>query len=45
VKRLTDAGVTDVIVGFRNAYSMKQDRQNLDDKVKRLEAYADTHFC
>lgn len=41
VKQLEDAGVTDAIVGFRNAYSRKPDRQTLADKVALLSAYAE----
>ncbi len=38
VRRLEERGVTDVIVGFRNAYEL--DNQTLDQKVAALERYA-----
>lgn len=40
VRRLEEQGVTDVIVGFRNAY--QEDTQTLQQKVDALRAYADT---
>lgn len=39
VKRLEDQGVTDVIVGFRNAY--EADTTTLQQKIDALRAYAD----
>ncbi len=39
VKRLEDVGVTDVIVGFRNAY--EADTQTLDHKTDALRRFAD----
>ena len=39
VKRLEDKGVTDVIVGFRDAYSV--DTMEVGQKVAALEGYAD----
>jgi len=39
VKRLEDAGVTDVIVGFRNAYEV--DVMTLDQKLGALKAFAE----
>ena len=42
IKRLEDLGVTDAIVGFRNAYAMEQDTQTLDQKLAALRGYADT---
>ena len=39
VKRLEEKGVTDVIVGFRNAY--ETDTQPLQQKLDALRAYAD----
>ncbi len=39
VRRLEDRGVTDVIVGFRNAY--EPDTQTLQQKIDALRAYAD----
>jgi len=41
VKRLSDQGITDVIVGFRNAYDNAQDVQPLDVKIGALRKYAD----
>jgi alkanesulfonate monooxygenase SsuD/methylene tetrahydromethanopterin reductase-like flavin-dependent oxidoreductase (luciferase family) len=39
IRRLEDLGVTDVIVGFRNAY--EEDTLTLDQKIDALEQYAD----
>lgn len=39
VRRLEDAGVTDAIVGFRNAY--EKDTQTLDQKIDALRRFAD----
>ncbi len=39
IKRLEDRGVTDVIVGFRNAY--EKDTMTLQQKLDALRAYAD----
>jgi len=39
VKRLEDRGITDVIVGFRNAY--EADTQTLEQKVEALERFAE----
>jgi probable F420-dependent oxidoreductase len=39
IRRLEDLGVTDVIVGFRNAY--EEDTLTLDQKIDALERYAD----
>lgn len=41
VKRLEDMGVTDVIIGFRNAYQNQKDTQTLDEKIGALRAFAD----
>jgi probable F420-dependent oxidoreductase len=41
VKRLEDLGVTDVILGFRNSYTLEQDTQPLEDKLTALRRYAD----
>ena len=38
VKRLEDQGVTDVIVGFRDAYS--PDTMNVDQKIAAIEGFA-----
>jgi probable F420-dependent oxidoreductase len=40
-RRLEDLGVTDVIVGFRNAYQMEQDTEPLRQKVDALRRFAD----
>jgi probable F420-dependent oxidoreductase len=42
VKRLEDRGVTDVIVGFRDAYALEQDTESLQDKVDALEQFAES---
>jgi alkanesulfonate monooxygenase SsuD/methylene tetrahydromethanopterin reductase-like flavin-dependent oxidoreductase (luciferase family) len=39
LKRLEDQGVTDVIVGFRDAY--KPDTMTLQQKIDALKGYAD----
>ena len=41
VRRLEDLGVTDVIVGFRNAYTTEPDTQTLDEKIGLLRRFAD----
>lgn len=41
VRRLEEMGVTDVIVGFRNAYTEEKDTQTLEQKVGALRAFAD----
>lgn len=40
-KRLEDLGVTDVLVGVRNPYVQGHDTQPLDDKLARLNQFAD----
>ncbi|MCH1435705.1 MAG: TIGR03619 family F420-dependent LLM class oxidoreductase [Acidimicrobiales bacterium] len=40
IERLEAAGVTDVIVGFRDAYQPGPDTQTLDEKVSMMEWYA-----
>jgi probable F420-dependent oxidoreductase len=40
IKRLEDLGVTDAIVGFRNAY--ETDTQTVEHKVRALEQFADS---
>ena len=40
IKRLEDLGVTDAIVGFRNAY--EADTQTVEQKVRALEQFADS---
>jgi probable F420-dependent oxidoreductase len=41
IRRLEDAGVSDVIVGFRNVYTPGPDTQPLQMKVDALRRYAD----
>jgi probable F420-dependent oxidoreductase len=41
VRRLEDLGVTDAIVGFRDAYQPGPDTQPLSDKVDALRQFAD----
>jgi hypothetical protein len=41
VKRLEEAGVTDVIVGFRWPYTTEPDTQPLQEKVDLLRKFAD----
>ncbi|MGB1630783.1 MAG: TIGR03619 family F420-dependent LLM class oxidoreductase [Acidimicrobiales bacterium] len=40
LERLKAAGVTDVIVGFRDAYQTGLDTQSLDEKVSMMQWYA-----
>ena len=40
IERLEAAGVTDVIVGFRDAYQPGADTQSLDEKMSMMEWYA-----
>jgi alkanesulfonate monooxygenase SsuD/methylene tetrahydromethanopterin reductase-like flavin-dependent oxidoreductase (luciferase family) len=42
IRRLEDLGVTDVFVGFRNAYTMEQDSETLEQKCRALREYGDT---
>jgi alkanesulfonate monooxygenase SsuD/methylene tetrahydromethanopterin reductase-like flavin-dependent oxidoreductase (luciferase family) len=42
VRRLEDQGITDVIVGFRNAYANEPDTQPLAEKIAALRGFADT---
>ena len=39
--RLEDLGVTDAIVGFRDAYQLPQDTQPLQDKIDAINQFAD----
>ena len=39
---IEEIGVSDVIVGFRNAYSEEKDEQTLEQKIGALRAYADS---
>ena len=41
VKKLEDRGITDVIVGFRNAYAVGPDTQTLDEKLAALRGFAE----
>jgi alkanesulfonate monooxygenase SsuD/methylene tetrahydromethanopterin reductase-like flavin-dependent oxidoreductase (luciferase family) len=41
VRRLEDRGVSDVIVGFRNAYAREPDTMPLQRKIDALRQYAD----
>jgi len=41
-KRLEELGVTDVIIGFRNAYQMEQDTETLQQKVDAMKWFADS---
>ena len=41
IQELEDLGVTDVIVGFRDAYGETVDSQSLQDKIDALELYAE----
>jgi len=40
-RRLEDKGVTDVIVGFRDAYQVPQDTETLQTKIDALNAFSD----
>jgi probable F420-dependent oxidoreductase len=40
-RRLEDLGVTDVIVGFRDAYQVAADTETLQTKIDALRAFAD----
>ena len=42
IARLEEAGVTDVIVGFRNSYAIEPDTQSLEQKLEALRRYADS---
>ena len=41
IHRLEDFGVTDAIVGFRDAYSVGSDTGTLDQKIDQLQRFAD----
>ena len=41
-QRLEELGVTDVIIGFRNAYQMEQDTETLQQKVDAMAWFADS---
>ncbi|AGH50374.1 MULTISPECIES: LLM class flavin-dependent oxidoreductase [Sphingomonas] len=41
VRKLEDAGVTDIAVAFRNLYAVEEDRQPLDEKKADLRRFAD----
>jgi probable F420-dependent oxidoreductase len=40
-QRLEELGVTDVIIGFRNAYQMEQDTETLQQKIDAMKWFAD----
>jgi probable F420-dependent oxidoreductase len=40
VHRLEQMGVTDLVVGFRNPYTRRQDVQTLEEKIELLRQYA-----
>jgi len=40
-RRLEELGVTDVIIGFRNAYQMEQDTETLQQKLDAMNWFAD----
>jgi alkanesulfonate monooxygenase SsuD/methylene tetrahydromethanopterin reductase-like flavin-dependent oxidoreductase (luciferase family) len=42
IKRMEDAGITDAIVGFRDAYQRGPDTETLDQKLTALRWFADT---
>ncbi len=41
IERLEAQGITDVIVGFHNAYELAQDTQSLDEKIGSIHWYSD----
>ena len=41
VAKLAEMGVTDIIIGFRNSYQMRQDAETLQHKIEMLQMYAD----
>jgi hypothetical protein len=41
IKRLEELGVTDVVVGFRNPYTKRQDTQTLEEKIELMQQYAE----
>ena len=41
VRRLEEMGVTDVVVGFRDAYQMSQDNEPLQKKIDDLTGFAE----
>ncbi len=41
IERLEGLGVTDVVVGFRDAYTPEPDTQPLDEKLAALRSYSD----
>ena len=42
VKRMTDLGVTDMPVAFRNLYAVEEDSQSLEEKLDDMKRFADT---
>lgn len=41
IRRLEEQGVTDVVIGFRDPYTEKQDTQPLQEKIDLLRGFAD----
>ncbi len=41
IERLESLGVTDVVVGFRDAYKPEPDTESLDEKLAALRSYSD----
>jgi alkanesulfonate monooxygenase SsuD/methylene tetrahydromethanopterin reductase-like flavin-dependent oxidoreductase (luciferase family) len=41
VRRHEDAGVTDIVVAFRNLYAVEEDSQPLEEKIADLSRFAD----
>jgi alkanesulfonate monooxygenase SsuD/methylene tetrahydromethanopterin reductase-like flavin-dependent oxidoreductase (luciferase family) len=41
VRRLEAMGITDLVVGFRNPYTRRQDTQPLEEKIELMQQYAD----
>ncbi len=41
-RRLEELGVTDVIIGLRNAYQMEQDTETLQQKLDAMNWFADS---
>ena len=42
VKKLEDIGVSEAVIGFRNAYDGTPDTQTLDEKIGQMNWFADT---
>jgi probable F420-dependent oxidoreductase len=41
VRRLEEMGITDLVVGFRNPYTRRQDTQSLEEKIDLMRQYGD----